>query len=79
MCKILWALCELGSPKYSSYNFLIVVLRNRKEGLRNIDVNKTVRISCENTAIKKLYEEYLGEPNSHKAHKILHTTYKVEK
>ena len=24
---------------------------------------------------RKLYEEYLGEPGSHKAHEILHTTY----
>ena len=25
--------------------------------------------------IKTLYEEYLGEPGSHLAHKILHTSY----
>ena len=68
-----------GGQPLHKYTQNSVVLKNRKEGLRNIDVNKTVRISCENTAIKKLYEEYLGEPNSHKAHKILHTTYKVEK
>lgn len=68
-----------GGQPLHKYTPNSVVLKNRKEGLRNIDVNKTVRISCENNAIKKLYEEYLGEPNSHKAHKILHTTYKVEK
>ena len=53
-------------------------LRLRKEGLRNIDNSKQIRISSENESIKKLYEEYLGKPNSHKAHEILHTTYKIE-
>ncbi len=33
------------------------------------------RKSHENPIIKKVYEEYLGEPNSHKAHEILHTHY----
>ncbi|HAE88430.1 MAG TPA: hypothetical protein DCG79_01000, partial [Clostridiales bacterium] len=28
-----------------------------------------------NPAIIELYKEYLGEPNSHKAHHILHTSY----
>ncbi len=33
------------------------------------------RKSHENPIIKKVYEEYLGEPNSHIAHKLLHTHY----
>lgn len=33
------------------------------------------RKSHENPIIKKVYEEYLGEPNSHKAHELLHTHY----
>ena len=33
------------------------------------------RKSHENPQIKKIYEEFFGEPNSHKAHEILHTTY----
>ena len=39
------------------------------------DQAKTIRKSHENPAIKKLYEEYLGEPGSKKAHETLHTTY----
>ena len=39
------------------------------------DAAKAIRKSHENPAIKKLYEEYLGEPGSHKAHETLHTTY----
>jgi len=33
------------------------------------------RKSHENPLIKKVYEEFLGEPNSHLAHKLLHTHY----
>ena len=33
------------------------------------------RKSHDNPAVKELYETYLGEPNGHKAHKILHTSY----
>jgi len=43
--------------------------------LYNDDKNSDLRKSHENSAVKKLYDEYLGEPNSHKAHEILHTHY----
>ena len=43
--------------------------------LYNDDATSEVRKSHENLAVKKLYDEYFGEPNSHKAHEILHTHY----
>ncbi len=43
--------------------------------LYNDDVTSDVRKSHENSAVKKLYDEFFGEPNSHKAHEILHTHY----
>ena len=43
--------------------------------LYNDDVTCDVRKSHENSAVKQLYDEFLGEPNSHKAHEILHTHY----
>ena len=43
--------------------------------LYNDDKNSDLRKSHENSAVKKLYDEYFGEPNSHKAHEILHTHY----
>ncbi len=43
--------------------------------LYNDDKASDLRKSHENSAVKKLYDEYFGEPNSHKAHKILHTYY----
>ncbi len=33
------------------------------------------RKSHDNPLIKKVYDEFLGEPNSHKAHELLHTHY----
>jgi iron-only hydrogenase group A len=47
----------------------------RAQGLYSIDKGRKYRKSHENPEIKKLYEEYLGEPNSHKAHHLLHTKY----
>ena len=38
------------------------------------DIND-LRKSHENSAVKALYDEFFGEPNSHKAHEILHTHY----
>ncbi|MBQ8310268.1 MAG: iron hydrogenase small subunit, partial [Clostridia bacterium] len=43
--------------------------------LYNDDANDALRKSQDNLAVKVLYDEFFGEPNSHKAHEILHTTY----
>ena len=43
--------------------------------LYNDDKNSDIRKSHENSGVKKLYDEFFGEPNSHKAHEILHTHY----
>lgn len=47
----------------------------RAQALYNIDSNKELRQSHENEVVQKLYSEFLGEPNSHLSHKLLHTTY----
>ena len=47
----------------------------RAKVLYDADSSMQVRKSHENEGVKKLYEEYLGEPGSHKAHEILHTSY----
>ena len=39
------------------------------------DAGLPMRKSHENPVVKKLYEEYLGEPGGHKSHELLHTTY----
>ncbi|MDD6021411.1 MAG: NADH-dependent [FeFe] hydrogenase, group A6 [Acutalibacteraceae bacterium] len=55
-------------------NFVDLKAR-RAEALYKADAENPKRKSHENETIKKLYSEYLGEPGSHKAHEILHTTY----
>ena len=47
----------------------------RASVLYTADKNLDVRKSHENSAVKKLYDEFFGEPASHKAHEILHTKY----
>ena len=47
----------------------------RASVLYNQDMNAPIRKSHENPAIISLYKEFLEKPNSHKAHKYLHTTY----
>lgn len=43
--------------------------------LYNLDKNNENRKSHENSAIKRVYDEFFGESGSHKAHEVLHTTY----
>lgn len=45
----------------------------RGEVLYNIDKSMEIRYSHENKDVMKLYEEYLGKPNSEKAEELLHT------
>jgi NADP-reducing hydrogenase subunit HndD len=47
----------------------------RANALYNEDKNLPIRQSHNNPQIKKLYDEYLEKPNSHKAHELLHTSY----
>lgn len=53
----------------------IEILKKRTEGIYSEDRSKVVRKSHENESIKKLYDEFLGEPYGEKAHKLLHTHY----
>jgi NADH-quinone oxidoreductase subunit G len=51
------------------------ILEKRRLALYDIDEAKTIRMSHENPSIKTLYKEFLGEPGSERAHKLLHTHY----
>ena len=65
-----------GQPIQSAYvrnNTDIRALR--AEAIYKADAAMELRRSHENPAVKALYDEYLGQPNSHLAHKILHTRY----
>ncbi|MDR3293438.1 MAG: [FeFe] hydrogenase, group A [Clostridiales bacterium] len=47
----------------------------RMKAIYKGDKTMTLRKSHENPAIKEIYAEFFGAPNSHKAHEILHTQY----
>ena len=65
-----------GQPIQDAYTRAHVDLKTlRAKALYDLDASEGVRKSHESPVVKKIYEEYLGEPGSHKAHKLLHTTY----
>lgn len=51
------------------------ILSKRAAAIYSEDERKTIRKSHDNPSIIKLYKEFLGEPGSHKAHRLLHTEY----
>lgn len=51
------------------------VLKKRAQAIYREDERKTIRKSHENPQIVRIYEDFLGEPGSKKAHKLLHTHY----
>ena len=54
------------------------LLRMRAKALYAIDHHKQIRKSHENPYIQQLYKNYLGEPNSPRAHELLHTHYEAK-
>jgi len=48
----------------------------RTTGIYTDDEKSVIRCSHHNPMITRIYEDFLGEPLSHKAHELLHTTYK---
>ena len=59
----------------SSVRNFVDIRKERAKVLYEEDKNLPLRKSHDNPVVKKCYAEYLGEPGSHKAHEILHTTY----
>ncbi len=51
------------------------IIKARSAAIYAEDRKKPLRKSHENPFVKKLYEEFLGKPNSEKAHHLLHTHY----
>ena len=66
-----------GQPICSATTRATVDVRaKRANALYSADEKSTIRKSHENPAVKKIYEEFLEEPGSYRAHKLLHTHYK---
>ncbi|MDR0586948.1 MAG: [FeFe] hydrogenase, group A [Treponema sp.] len=51
------------------------VRSRRIAGIYRDDEQSTLRCSHQNPFIAQVYKEFLGEPNGHKAHELLHTKY----
>ncbi len=65
-----------GQPIVKAKDFeKIDVRKERAKALYQIDKDIKVRRSHENQSVIKLYKEFLGQPGSELAHKLLHTTY----
>ncbi len=47
----------------------------RSKAIYEADANMPIRKSHQSPAIKVVYDEFFGEPGSHKAHECLHTSY----
>ena len=68
-----------GQPIVDAKTRMSVNVRElRAKVLYGEDAAKAKRKSHENTEVQALYKEFLGEPNGHKAHELLHTTYSAK-
>lgn len=61
-----------GQPYHHGHD---EILKARAAALYAEDASKPIRKSHENVEIQELYKQFLGEPNSHLAHQLLHTHY----
>ncbi|MCQ2386839.1 MAG: [FeFe] hydrogenase, group A [Clostridia bacterium] len=60
-------------------NIMDTYKEKRANALYSEDERQVIRQSHNNPQVKALYDEFLGEPNSHKAHELLHTTYNKDR
>ncbi len=68
-----------GQPIVDAQTKAVIDIRaERAKVLYNRDANNPLRKSHDNPSIKRIYAEYLGEPNGHKSHELLHTHYEAK-
>ncbi len=65
--------------KNEDIDILDTYKEKRASALYSEDERQTIRQSHNNPQMTALYKDFLGEPNSHMAHELLHTTYKARK
>ncbi len=65
--------CVGGGGQPIGYD--MVLRSTRGKVLYSEDTKLPLRRSHDNTEIKEVYKNFLGEPLSHKSHELLHTTY----
>ncbi|WRK54032.1 iron hydrogenase small subunit [Coprobacillaceae bacterium CR2/5/TPMF4] len=75
--------CPGGCVNGGGQSYVNALVRNsgfdwkqaRAKALYDEDMSLPVRKSHKNSQIQQLYANFLGEPNSEKAHHLLHTHY----
>jgi ferredoxin hydrogenase gamma subunit len=67
--------CVDGGGTLRSKKAYLPHAMRRRETLFGIDKKRAVRQSHRNEQVQALYRDYLGHPNSEKAHELLHTYY----
>lgn len=68
--------CGGGQPIVDAQTKMNIDLRaERAKALYEEDKLMPERKSHKNSQVNQLYNDFLGEPNGHKAHELLHTTY----
>jgi len=55
------------------------IRKKRTQAINEEDANMPKRKSHDNEEVQLLYKEFLGAPNSHKSHELLHTHYTKRK
>jgi NADH-quinone oxidoreductase subunit G/NADP-reducing hydrogenase subunit HndD len=69
--------CGGGQPQVHAQDLMDIDIRTeRAKALYEEDLIMPERKSHKNTDIDTLYKDFLGKPNGHVAHEILHTHYK---
>lgn len=69
-----------GQPTLSdSIRNSVELKEARAKALYSSDAHNQLRRSDDSPVMNVIYDDYLGFPNSHKAHEILHTSYKEDK
>ena len=59
-------------------NILDTYREKRAQALYSEDERQVLRQSHKNSQVQELYDKFLGKPNSHKAHELLHTHYSAK-
>ncbi len=68
--------CGGGQPQQSAQVLMDIDIRTeRAKALYEEDATMPERKSHKNSEVMALYKEFLGEPNGHLAHELLHTHY----
>ena len=71
--------CVDGGGSLRSKKAYLPLAMARRKAIHNVDRAAKVRQSHNNPQVQTLYTEFLGGPNSEKAHELLHTHYEDRK